>query len=281
MFSLPILELMSGLMLLAQSIAPAPQAPRPLAFSATLTSIKADARLGQVLTRQFQLTLDPGQARTQFKARVEDWWRSPDGQRSFYAEPGTLRHSCARWATVNPVESAVGGGETLTVRITVTVPTELPPGGYWCVLTVDEVPDPATASDGVGVRFKASVSTGIFLYLGPIERSAQVLGIRVDNDRVGIQVRNTGNAPLGVEGRVQFFQSGSETPVATVDLPRSTLLTEPFVEGEVSAALPSAAILPSGRYRVRAILDIGAAQDLGAEREVVLVRTAPLNAAGR
>jgi hypothetical protein len=58
-------------------------------------------------------------------------------------------------------------------------------------------------------------------------------------------------------------------------------MTEPFVEGEVSAALPSAAILPSGRYRVRAILDIGAAQDLGAEREVVLVRTAPLNAAGR
>lgn len=273
MFSgLSVLRIIGGLVMLAQATAPASQAPRPLTFSATLTSIKADARPGQVLTRQFQLTLDPGQRRVHFKAKVEDWWRSPDGQQSFYAEAGTLKRSCGPWASVNPVESAVSGGETLTVRITLAVPPELPSGGYWCVLTVDEMPDPAAADQGVGVRFMASVSTGIFLNIGQIQRDAQILGLRVDADRLHVQVRNSGNAPLAIEGRVQFFAPGAEAPVATVELPRSTLLTEPFVDGEISVALPPDTQLPSGRYRMRTVLDFGADRDIGAEREVALVR---------
>jgi len=261
------------LALVAVSLAPASQTPKPTSFSATLTSIKVNARPGQVLTRQFSLTMDPGQARTHFKAKVEDWWRSEDGQQSFYREPGTLRHSCAPWASVNPVESAVGAGETLTVRITVSVPRELAPGGYWCALTVDEAPDPLAANDGVGVRFVASVSTGIFLYVDPIERDATILGIRVDADRAVVRVRNGGNAPLGVEGRLQFFTPGSDTPVAAVEIGRGTLLTEPSVEGEFGAELPPPGRLPSGRYLVRAILDIGADHDIGGEREIVLTRS--------
>src|SRR5688572_8022387 len=53
--------------------------PGGVAFSATLNSIKIDARPGQVLTRPFQLKLAANQTRTQFKAHVEDFWRSPDG----------------------------------------------------------------------------------------------------------------------------------------------------------------------------------------------------------
>jgi hypothetical protein len=253
-----------------------PQAPepKPMAFSATLTSIKVSARPGQVVTRQFQLTLDADQPRTHFRAKVEDWWRSADGLQSHYAEPGTLRHSCAPWASLNPVESAVGPGETLNVRITVAVPRELAPGGYWCALTVDQIPDPASAAGGVGVHFVASVSTGIFLYVDPVERHASIVGIRADGDRVIVRVRNGGNAPLGIEGRLQFFAPGSTTAIAAVDLPRGTLLTEPAIEGEFAAALPSSSVLPSGRYLVRAILDIGAPQDIGAEQEVIVTRTA-------
>lgn len=80
-----------------------PGAAQPLSFHATLESIKVDARPQQVITRQFKLTLDPNQPETRFKARVEDWWRSEDGAQSFYAEAGTLRHSCARWVSLNPV----------------------------------------------------------------------------------------------------------------------------------------------------------------------------------
>jgi hypothetical protein len=256
--------------------APVPQTPKPMAFSATLTSIKVNARPGQVVTRQFQLTLDADQPRTHFKAKVEDWWRSADGLQSYYADAGTLRHSCAPWAALNPVESAVEPGGTLTVRITVNVPRELAPGGYWCALTVDEVPDPIGASAaGVGVHFVASVSTGVFLYIDPIERQASIVSLRVDHDRAVIRLHNGGNTPLGVEGRLQFFTPGTSVPVASVDVPRGTLLTEPIVEGEFAAALPPASVLPSGRYLVRAILDIGAAQDIGAEQELVITRASP------
>src|SRR5579871_4518746 len=88
--------------------AAAGQAPAPMSFNATLETIKINARPQQVVTRQFRLTLDEHQPVTHFTARVEDWWRSEDGKQSYYAAPGTLRHSCARWVSLNPVESAVG-----------------------------------------------------------------------------------------------------------------------------------------------------------------------------
>lgn len=263
------------LAMLLVSLAPASQTPRPMSFSATLTSIKVNARPGQVVTRQFQLTLDADQPRTQFKAKVEDWWRSEDGQQSYYGEAGTLKHSCAPWASVNPVESGVDPGATLTVRITVSVPRELPPGGYWCALTVDQVPDPLTAAGGVGVHFVASVSTGIFLYVDPVERKATITSMRLDSDRAVIRVHNDGNSPLGIEGRVQFFVPGETTPVASIEVPRGTLLTEPIVDLDFTAALPPLPALPSGRYVVRAVLDIGADHDIGAEQELVLARTPP------
>ena len=150
----------------------ADQVPGGLSFSATLESIEIDARSDQVVTRQFSLTLDKNQPRTHFKAHIEDWWRSEDGRQSFYASPGTLKKSCGNWVSLNPVESAIGGGETLLVRVTVAIPPERAAGGYWCALTVDEIPDPLAPSTGVGVHFVASVSTGIFVYLDPVLRNA-------------------------------------------------------------------------------------------------------------
>ena len=274
------LGLAGWLALIAFNVMPAPQAPKPMSFSATLNSIKVSARPGQVVTRQFQLTLDPGQPRTHFKARVEDWWRSQDGLQSHYAVAGTLQHSCAPWTSLNPVESAVAAGESLNVRISVSVPRELAPGGYWCALTVDQVPDPLSVDSGVGVHFVASVSTGIFIYVDPVDRQATIEGIRIDGDRAIVTVRNRGNAPLGIEGRVQWLPvGGSTTPVATAEIPRGTLLTEPIAQGDVAAALPPASVLPSGRYLVRVVLDIGTAQDIGAEQEIVITRA--INGTGR
>ncbi|MGH9242412.1 MAG: hypothetical protein ACRD3G_30555 [Vicinamibacterales bacterium] len=258
---------------LTTQAAPPPESPRPLSFQATLDAIRIIARPGQVATRQFRLTLDRDQQPTQFKARVEDWWRSPDGKQSFYAAAGTLRRSCGQWVSINPVESTVKPGDTLTIRITVTMPVEVQSGGFWCALTVDEVPDPLEAAgEGVGVRFVASVSTGIFVHVEPVQREAAILGIRLDGDEARVQVRNDGNAPLAVEGRVEFFAPESTTPLATSDLGRRTVLTEPSREVMLTAKIPPARVLPSGRYRVRAVLDFGADHYIGAERELDLVR---------
>lgn len=263
--------------LVAASVSPLAQQARPgLSFQATLDSIRIDAQPQQVFTRQFRLTLDENQRETRFRARVEDWWRSEDGARSFYSEPGSLRHSCARWVSLNPAEATVKPGETLVIRMTISVPVEMASAGYWCALTVDEVPDPMAVVSGIGVQFLASVSTGIFVNVGSVQRAAKILDVQVASDTAFVRLQNEGNTPVGVDGRLEFFAPGSDTATAVVTVPRGTILTEPTVQGTLKAALPPATLLPSGRYRVRAILDYGAPHLIGAEREIDIHRAEPI-----
>jgi hypothetical protein len=246
-----------------------------VSFTATLTSIKISARPGEVQTREFRLTLDKNQVKTRFKSHMQDWWRSEDGTQSFYEAPGTLSRSCGRWVTLNPVEVDVLPGDTMTTRLTVKVSAEAEPGGYWCVLTVDELPDPLAVSEGVGIRFMASVSVGVFVYVGEQRRAAEITSVEVRGDAAIVTVRNDGNTPLAIEGRFEFIRPGTTDPVAVVALARGTLLTQPILTGMFSIKLPDAAQLPSGRYLVRAIVDYGIDHYIGTERELSIERAPP------
>jgi hypothetical protein len=243
-------------------------------FTATLTSLKISARPGEVVTREFRLTLDRDQSKTRFKAHMQDWWRSEDGAQSFYADPGTLARSCGRWVALNPVETDVLPGETMTTRLTVSVPSELTPGGYWCVLTVDELPDPLALTEGVGIRFMASVSIGVFVYIGEQQRVAEITAVEVLNDSAVVKLRNAGNSPLAIEGRFEFVKPGATEPTAVVPLARNMLLTEPIVTGVFAARLPDSTMLLSGRYLVRAIIDYGVDHYIGTQREMTIERVA-------
>jgi hypothetical protein len=246
-----------------------------VSFTATLTSIKITARPGEVQTREFRLTLNRDQLKTRFTAHMQDWWKSEDGNLSFYDEPGTLTRSCGRWVTLNPVEVDVLPGETMITRLTVKVSSEAEPGGYWCVLTVDELPDPLAVSEGVGIRFMSSVSVGVFVYVGDQHRAAEITAVDVLNDSAVVKLRNDGNTPLGIEGRFEFIKPGATDPTAVVTLVRGTLLTQPILTGLFSVKLPDASLLPSGRYMVRAIIDYGADHYIGTQREMNIVRDAP------
>lgn len=245
-------------------------------FTATLTSLKIHARPGEVQTKEFRLTLDEDQVKTRFKSHMQDWWRSEDGTQSFYDEPGTLTRSCGRWVTLNPVEVDVLPGETMVTRLTVKVSPEAEPGGYWCVLTVDELPNPLTVSEGVGIRFMASVSVGVFVYVGEQQRAAEITSVEVSTDSAIVKLRNDGNTPLGIEGRFEFVKPGATEPTAVITLTRNTLLTQPIRTGLFSARLPDAVSLPSGRYTVRAIIDYGVDHYIGTQREMDIERVAPV-----
>lgn len=251
-------------------------AAQAVSFKATLSSMKLVARPGQVLTREFRLTLDADQPKTRFKAHMQDWWRSEDGAKSFYRDPGTLTRSCGRWVTLNPAEVDVLPGKTMVTRLTVSVSPEAEAGGYWCVLTVDEVPDPLSPREGVGVQFLASVSVGVFVYVGEQQRAAEILAVDVVGDSAMVKLRNDGNTPLAIEGRFEFIRPGETEPTAVVKLARNTLLTEPILTGLFSAQLPDLSSLPSGRYLVRAIIDYGADHYIGTEREMDLTREPPI-----
>jgi hypothetical protein len=258
--------------LLAISAAPA----RALKFHSDLSSIKIEALPGQSINRSFKMTLEKDELRAQFKVHVEDWWRSEDGKQSFYRPPGTLKHSCAPWVKLNPMEATVNPGGTLDVRISASVPNDVKPGGYWCALTVDEVLDPLKiVPEGVGVRFLASVSVGIFINVTPVERTAHVLQVDVLSEQALVKLSNDGNCPLGVEGRIEFIRPGDTKPMATVLLARATVLTEPIHTALFPVALPDAVSLPSGHYRIRVILDIGLTHYIGVQKEMEIVRATP------
>lgn len=245
-------------------------------FNASFAPIRISARPGQVLTTSYRLGLDETDPRTHFKVEVQDWWRSEDGRQSFYAPAGSISRSCGHWVSANPMEATVAGGEALQIRLTVSVPQEVQPGGYWCALSVDEMPDPlAVMPEGVGVKFLASVSTGVYVYIDPVERGADVLAIDVDGRQATARLQNTGNTPTAVEGRFEFLRPGETTPVAVIVLPRNMLLTEPVRTAAFSVSLPEPATLPSGRYVVRLILDIGLDHYIGLQRTVDLVRDTP------
>ena len=241
-------------------------------FTATLTSIRITARPGEIQTREFRLTLDKDQVKTRFKAHMEDWWRSEDGTQSFYREPGTLARSCGRWVTLNPVEVELLPGETMTTRLTVTASSEAEPGGYWCVLTVDEIPDPLAVLEGVGIRFLASVSVGVFVNIGEQRRAVEITAVEIFNDAAVVKLRNDGNTPLAIEGRFEFVKPGATEATAVVPLTRNLLLTQPILTGAYSAKLPADAVLPTGRYLVRAIIDYGVDHYIGTQREMDVVR---------
>lgn len=244
-----------------------------LRFSATLESYKLQARPGQTLNRMFRLTLDEKEKRTQFRLHTQDWWSSEDGRQSFYGAPGTLARSCANWTTLDPVETAVEPGNTLEAKLSVTVPAEAQPGGYWCVLTVDQLPDPLQQGSGIEIRFLASISVGVFIYVDPVERQGRITDVEVSGGEARLILENEGNCPLGVDGRVEFFRPGElKSPLAVVPIGKRTVLTEPVRRVVLNAKLPKEALLPAGDYVVRAILDIGLDHYIGAQKKLALRR---------
>jgi hypothetical protein len=248
-----------------------------LSFHATLDPIRMYAKPGEVVNHTFELTLAKDERAVHFHAHIQDWWLGEDGQQHFYRDPGSPeapKHSCAFWATLNPVEAQVEPGGTLAVKVTVRVPPQVQPGGYWAALTVDELPDPLTNPPGVGMRLYTSISVGIYVYIDPVERKARITEIRVLPDHAELKIRNEGNCPLAVEGRIEFLKSGAKNPTDTVVIPRSPSLPEPFDTTTIVVPLNDARALPSGQYLVRAVLDIGTDYYLGAQKEMLVSREA-------
>jgi len=271
-------RILSAVAVAAACISLASAPARALKFDASLAPIKVEGSPGQIASRNFRLTLAKDEQRTQFKVHVEDWWRSEDGRESYYKPPGTIPQSCAPWIKLNPMEAAINAGETLDVRLSISIPKDAKPGGYWCALTTDEVLDPLKVNpEGVGVRFLASLSIGVFVNVGPVNRSAKIIDVQM-GEEASLKVRNDGNCPLRIEGRFEFIPVGQTKPVARVDFAQTTALYAPINITTMRAQLPDSKVLPSGKYLVRAILDIGLDHYLGVQKEMVITRepsTAP------
>ena len=82
-----------------------PAGAAAVTIKASFAPIRVSARPGQLLTTAYELKLQEGEPGAHFKVLVQDWWRSEDGQQSFYAPAGSLDRSCGRWVSLNPGEA--------------------------------------------------------------------------------------------------------------------------------------------------------------------------------
>jgi hypothetical protein len=255
-----------------------PTVGQPMQLTGTFSSTKLYAKPGQTMSSGFQLTLDPNYHPTIFHSSVSDFYRSEDGKQSFYPPSGTLPHSCGQWVSLNPVEKLINPGEKLDVRLTVSVPVGTQPGGYWCVLNVDQLADPVEEKSNengetqVHLKFLASISTGIFVYIQPLNRSAQVAAVDISADTARVKLINDGNTPLTVEGRFEFTRETVKGEPVKVPLARTTIFTEPENSSILTVPLPPEEELPSGAYIVRLILDVGLDHLIGVQRKFELQR---------
>ena len=249
-----------------------------LSFRFSPMTMKVQARPGQIVNRTFQITLKEGQKRVHFKAKIEDWWRSADRRRTFYRPPGTVKQSCGPWCSIDPVEAPLSGGETLKVRVTIAVPGDVKPGGYWAALTVTEQVDPLEPRpEGVAVRFYASVSVAIYVEIPPIARSAQITGLRCDGQYIWTKVKNTGNTWCPVRGHIEYLKPGEKEPLTTSALTPGVSLPVPVNPAEYSSLLPPAEELPDGTYLIRSILDIGLDYYIGVQKQITIKRPEPVS----
>lgn len=273
-------RLVVGALLAVLSIAVPVDRPAEAAATvvASLDSIRLEMQPGEVAYDHFGFTLREQNSRTRFRARLQDWWPSEDGSQSFFRDPGSVSRSCGSWVSLNPVEQIVEPGKRMEIRLTIEVPRDAEPGGYWCVLTVDEMSDPMTirphgnSDSSPRMVFLTSMSQGIFIYVPPVERVARILDVDLQADRVGVRLENRGNAPIGVEGRVEFLVPSGGELITSVVIPRRTIVTEPVTTGILTAKLPDHQELPSGRYLVRVLLDIGLDHYIGVEKQVEVRR---------
>ncbi|PKN59331.1 MAG: hypothetical protein CVU56_01315 [Deltaproteobacteria bacterium HGW-Deltaproteobacteria-14] len=251
-------------------------APAPMAqantFTAAFSPIRLNAKPGDVVTTSVAITTGAGPRSINFRAHLEDWWRTADGLKTFYRPAGTLRRSCSQWVSLTPAEQEVAPGGRLSVRLTVSVPRDVEPGGYWCAVTIDELPNPLEVARQTGISFVASFSTGVYVYISPLTRDAVITDLRVDGDELQVAVRGKGNTPMHVNGRVELRQPGSDVVIATVSLDRNVLLPEPIGSTVLHGKLPDAATVPSGRYVARGIVDAELDHYLGAEKSLEVNR---------
>ena len=252
-----------------------------LAFHADLSPIHVTALPGDVVNASYTLGLAKTERKTHFKVRVEDVYKDEDGTPRFGGNLH-LAHSCAAWVQVNPAEATVEPGDDLVVRLTLAVPTEAKPGGYWCVLTVDEMPDPNAILPGAtsGVHMLASISTNIFIDIAPLDKQARILSVNFTKDQASIRIANTGNCYLDESGRIEFVKPGTDTVVATAKISRRFIFCEPINTALIKVDLPATHSLPSGRYLVRLIFDIGLDHYIGAQKEMDIDRGGDANNQG-
>lgn len=177
---------------------------------------------------------------------------------------GTLERSCAPWTALEAELVELQPGEMRRVNLDLAPPADVR-GSYWAKLYVEEIstPEPNRQNlKGRSYQIYTRQRMGVRIFetvLGTEEPGAVVDRVKVDAAdetlTVTLSVRNTGNALLRCQGRVELRNSRGEVVDTLQPGARGKFFVFPGAERELPVR--STLKLPADSYTVLAVVDYG------------------------
>ncbi len=227
---------------------------------------------GEREVQEITLT-NPTNEKALFQLSFQDWKRDTYGVKN-YSEPGTLKHSCATWASVNTTSVELPPMGEKTISIEMAPPANISPadGVFNAMLFIRQIKDPY-ARVATGGNLQSSISAtfqiGVHLYYIHPSLQQQELAIKGfqfegEKDKASskfmIKLENVGETV--VDGNIKLelthADSGKEYrpydkhPVSAAFMPNDVRFVTINVPDDI----------PAGKYSALAIVDIGASHEL-------------------
>jgi hypothetical protein len=192
-----------------------------------------------------------------FHVYAMDFSVDRDGDFTF-SEPGYESYSCTTWLTIREPDFDLSPDETKTVKVTISVPQEVEPGGHYAAVFVESAPP--QPQPGVSVAIANRIPSLIYLTIpgttdADIVTQAEIAAILLPGwvERgpvdVGVAVRNTGNVHLPIAAKAHFtdFRGGE---IGELDLGQTIVL--PGAERVLAATLEKLPFF--GRVQTRVVI---------------------------
>jgi hypothetical protein len=240
-----------------------------------ITPLRAELTLGAgSSTSQSIRITNTSRDNIQMRGAVVDWTLTAAGDLIYLKRSETGSWGCGKWLQINPVEFTMGPGQTQLVRYTLAVPKEAGGGGYHCAIAFDmQQPMRARVESSMGVINLVRLLTAIYVTIGSPEIQAKVKSIELVRSKDGktwnivTEFENPGTTQYRVGGSVELLGEDGRL------IRKFDYANFPVLPGVPRAdRLEFADPLPSGTYRLRAVIDVGAKERLGADVRVTVAR---------
>jgi P pilus assembly chaperone PapD len=187
--------------------------PASAGVSITVSPTKIDLTLNttEIAIQEINVQ-NPGSESTRIHAYAMDFSINEEGDFTF-SDPGYESYSCATWLNIDEADFDLGPGETKDVKVTISVPQEVEPGGHYAALFFETVP-PETQS-GVSVAIAGRIPSLFYLTIpgitdADIVTNAEITSLLLPGwiekgpVEIGVTVRNTGNVHLPIAAKAYF-----------------------------------------------------------------------------
>jgi hypothetical protein len=241
----------------------------------TLAATPAAAQVSvEVSPLRLELKAQPGGTTTQaitvsntgkdpvrVRARISDWYLSPDGAPQFADAPDST-YSATAWTRIAPPEQVVDPGKDAIVRFSLGVPAGTAAAGYRTSILFEFGP---ASGDLVGrgheVVVRSRIATLIYVNVGEPPASVELTDLRIRQipnqpTQIVAILKNTGRRNVRTRGTLTLFDA-SGTAVAQAPVPDVPVLPESEREVAITALDPDKPAPPAGDYRVEVKIDVG------------------------